>query len=323
MQPQYIARQQAHARLRLLKDAQNMSVSEACRKHGYSRTCYYKWAKRYDGSLQSLMDRSRKPHSHPQQLSAEEHALINRVARAKSYTDKHGRKRTLGLYRLHWLLRVFHGFTRSVHGLYKALKRLGFYGPAKRRRRRKYQRYERPWPGANIQIDIKYLDPIAGRKEYQYSAIDEYSRLLYARIYDHISVHNTKRFLGDALDFFEKHRVRVRQVQTDHGSEFTYAMLPHVVCQHPFEQALQDQAIVHKLTPIGKPHLQGKVERLHRIADEEFHDRRHFRSCPQRRRAFAAWVTYYNHRRPHGSLNWNTPVQQLQHYCQTQSVNYV
>lgn len=322
MQPQYIALQRAYARLRLIKDAQTMSVVEACRKHGCSRTCYYKWRKRYDGSVESLRDRSRRPHSHPNQLTAQEHALIDRVARAKSYTDKHGRKRTPGLYRLHWLLRTFHGFARSVHGLYKALKRLGFYAPAKRRRRRKYKRYERPRPGANVQIDLKYLDPIRGRREYQYSAIDEHSRLLYARIYDEISVHNTKRFLRDALDFFEKHQVRVEQVQTDHGTEFTYAMFPEVHKGHPFEQELALQEIARKLTPIGQPHLQGKVERLHRIVDDEFHDRRWFRSSQQRRRAFAAWVTYYNHQRPHGSLNWRTPIEQLQHFRNTQSVSY-
>jgi len=322
MQPQYIARQRAHARLRLLKAALTMTVTEACRRHGVSRTCFYKWRDRYDGSIESLMDRSRRPHSHPNQLTESEHALIDRVARAKSYTDKRGRRRTPGLQRLHWLLRTYHGFVRSVHGLYKALKRLGFYAPAKRRRRRKYQRYERPWPGANVQIDIKYLDPIRGKKEYQYSAIDEYSRLLYAKIYDDISVYNAKRFLRDALDFFERHQVRVQQVQTDHGTEFTYAMFPHVACEHPFEQELALEEIGRKLTPIGKPHLQGKVERLHRIADDEFHDRRCFRSSAQRRRAFGAWVRYYNHQRPHGSLEWRTPIQQLEHWRKNQSVSH-
>ncbi len=323
MQPQYIARQRAHARLRLIKDAMTMTVVEACRQHGCSRTCFYKWHKRYDGSIESLMDRSRRPHSHPNQLTQDEHELINRVARAKSYTDKHGRKRTAGLHRLHCLLRTVHGFVRSVGGLYKALKRLGFYGPAKRRRRRKYKRYERPWPGANVQIDIKYLDAIRGKKEFQYSAIDEHSRLLYAKIYDDISVHNTKRFLRDALDFFEKHQIRVQQVQTDHGTEFTFAMFPEVKKEHPFEQELVIEKIARKLTPIGMPHLQGKVERLHRIADNEFHDRRWFRSSQQRIRAFRAWVTYYNHRRPHGSLDWRTPIEQLNNWRDAQSASHV
>ena len=50
MQTQYIALQRAYARLRLIKDAQTVTVAEACRRHGCSGTCYHKWRKRYDGS---------------------------------------------------------------------------------------------------------------------------------------------------------------------------------------------------------------------------------------------------------------------------------
>jgi transposase InsO family protein len=290
--------------------------------HQVSRKTYYKWRRRYDGTIESLIDQSRRPHSHPNQLTAQETALISRVAKQKTYTDKYGRKRTPGLYRLHWLLRAYHGFTRSVGGVYKALKRLGFYAQAKRRRRRKYKRYERPHPGANVQIDIKYLDPIRGQAEFQYTAIDEHSRLQFARIYDEIAVCYSVQFLRDALDFFQRHSIRVQQVQTDHGTEFTYAMFPHVAKEHPFERELRKESIVHKLTPIGKPHLQGKVERVHRMADDEFHCRRFFSSSAKRKRAFAAWVTYYNHKRPHGSLNWRPPAEHLQAWRDAQSVTY-
>lgn len=314
MRPDYERRQQAYARLRLLKEAQaGGNVSQTCRRHGVSRKTYYKWKNRYDGSPDSLMDRSRRPHHHPRQLSEADHQLIRRVA---------GKHQRTGLYRLHWLLVTHHGFTASTGAVYKALGRLGYYGPRKRRRRRQYKRYERPWPGANVQIDVKYLPQIRGLQEYQFTAIDEYSRVRYVDIYDELSPRQAKGFLGDALDFFERHRVRVQQVQTDHGTEFTYAMFPHVQVEHPFERALRQNNIVHKLTPIGKPHLQGKVERSHRIDDDEFHSYRFFRTSRARRRAFKGYVTYYNHRRPHGSLNWRTPIQQLHAWPQTQSVTY-
>lgn len=323
MRPDYERRAQAHARLRLLKDAARLgNISEACRLHRRSRQCYYKWKNRYDGTLESLMDRPRTPKSHPNQLTEQEHELIDRVARGKSYTDKHGRRHHPGLYRLHWLLVTYHGFTRSVGGLYKALKRLGYYAPAKPRRRRKYKRYERPFPGANVQIDIMYLDPIRGQDEYQYTAIDEYSRVQYARIYDDISQYRTVRFLRDALDFFHNHHLRVLQVQTDHGIEFSYAAFSHIQAEHPFERELRKENISRKLTPIGKPHLQGKVERVHRIAEDEFHCRRFYRTSPERKRAFQAYITHYNHRRPHGSLKWSTPIAHLQAWRDNQSVTH-
>ncbi|MCY3024451.1 MAG: IS481 family transposase [Planctomycetota bacterium] len=314
MQPDYKLRQLAHARLRLLKDAERLgNVSEACRRHGVSRKAFYKWKARYDGTIESLMDRSRRPHSHPQQLTHEEHKLIDRVAR------KHKRK---GLYWLHWVLRTYHGFTRSVGGLYKALKRLGFYAFRKPRRRRRYRRYERPHPGANVQIDVKYLPQIRGKKEYQFTAIDEHSRLRHADIYEDLTPQNAVRFLRDALDFFQRHQIRVLQVQTDHGVEFTYAMFPHVTVEHPFERELRKESIARKLTPIGKPHLQGKVERSHRIDEDEFHAIRFFRTSHARKRAFKAHITHYNHQRPHGSLNWRSPVQHLRAWQDNQCVTY-
>ena len=314
MQPHYKRVQQAHARLRLLKDAERLgNVSQACRLHKVSRTCFYKWKRRYDGTVESLMDQSRRPKSHPRQLTDDEHNLVRRVAL------KHKRA---GLYRLHWVLCTHHRFTRSVGALYKALKRLGFYDRRKPRRRRKYKRYERPHPGANIQIDVKYLPQIRGKREYQFTAIDEYSRLRYADIYEDITPRNAVRFLRDALDFFQRHEIRVLQVQTDHGMEFTNAMFPHVTAEHPFERELRKEGIARKLTPIGKPHLQGKVERSHRIDDDEFHSWRIFRTSEARRRSFKAYINHYNHQRPHGSLNWKSPIQHLRSWQQGQSVNY-
>jgi len=204
----------------------------------------------------------------------------------------------------------------------QSLKRLGFYDRRKPRRRRKYKRYERPHPGANIQIDVKYLPQIRGKREYQFTAIDEYSRLRYADIYEDITPRNAVRFLRDALDFFQRHEIRVLQVQTDHGMEFTNAMFPHVTAEHPFERELRKEGIARKLTPIGKPHLQGKVERSHRIDDDEFHSWRIFRTSEARRRSFKAYINHYNHQRPHGSLNWKSPIQHLRSWQQGQSVNY-
>jgi len=314
MQPQYIVRQRAYARIRLLQDAKRLgNISRACRRHGVSRTYYYKWRARYDGTLESLWDRSRRPRGHPRQLSAQEHALVKRVA------QRHPR---WGLYRLHFILRSAHGFTRSIGGLYKALKRLGFYAPARRPRRRKYKRYERPWPGANIQIDVKYLPKLGGQQDYQYTALDEYSRLRYARIYSENTPRQAREFLGEALDFFQHHHIRVAQVQTDHGTEFTYAMFPHVHKEHPFERHLRQAGIRHKLTPIGQPHLQGKVERSHRIDDDEFYHVYSFADRDQRRLGFQLYLDYYNTCRAHGSLNWRTPTQHLQAWHQSQSVNH-
>ena len=158
--------------------------------------------------------------------------------------------------------------------------------------------------------------------DYQYTAIDEHSRLRVAQIHDEITPRQAKLFLRDALDLFDRKGIRVQQVQTDQGTEFTYAMFPHVQKEHPFERELRREGIAQKLTPVGKPHLQGKVERSHRIDDDEFYTGRSFTNRTSRNRAFRAWITYYNHQRPHGSLNWRPPAQHLKAWTQSQSVTY-
>ena len=60
----------------LLAYAQKYGVSRASRKYNKSRSYIYFWRARYDGSLQSLACRSRRPHSHPNHHTREELNLI-------------------------------------------------------------------------------------------------------------------------------------------------------------------------------------------------------------------------------------------------------
>ena len=47
-------------------------VTKAARRYKTNRQYIYRWRKRYDGTLQSLADRSHRPHSHPNQHKPEE-----------------------------------------------------------------------------------------------------------------------------------------------------------------------------------------------------------------------------------------------------------
>ena len=52
-------------RLSLIKYTERFGVSNAARKYKTNRQFIYRWKNRYDGSWDSLRDRSRRPHSHP------------------------------------------------------------------------------------------------------------------------------------------------------------------------------------------------------------------------------------------------------------------
>lgn len=51
-------------------------VTKAAIRYKTNRQYIYRWRKRYDGTLQSLADRSHRPHSHPNQHTKEELKLI-------------------------------------------------------------------------------------------------------------------------------------------------------------------------------------------------------------------------------------------------------
>ena len=51
-------------------------VTKAAIRYKVNRQYVYRWRKRYDGTLQSLSDKSRRPHHHPNQHTPEELKLI-------------------------------------------------------------------------------------------------------------------------------------------------------------------------------------------------------------------------------------------------------
>lgn len=52
-------------RLSLIKCAEKYGVTKAAIKYKTNRQYIYRWKTRYDGSIESLRDRSRRSHHHP------------------------------------------------------------------------------------------------------------------------------------------------------------------------------------------------------------------------------------------------------------------
>ena len=104
----------------VVKFSYKYGVTKAAIKFCECRRTIYRWRERYDGSLESLKDKSRKPHYHPNQHTEEEIKMI------KNY--KNNNKDT-GLVVL-WVKLREAGYTRTVQGLYRVLQRLGIYQKA-------------------------------------------------------------------------------------------------------------------------------------------------------------------------------------------------
>lgn len=301
-------RQIAQFRLRVIRDAQRLgSVTEAARLHKVSRQSAHRWIARYDGTIDSLMDRSRRPHSHPNAHTDEEIRQVLKVAR-------HNKK--LGLVCLWVHLRMNHGYRRTVTALYRLLRREGVIPPPSRKRRRKSKPYEPILvPGARVQIDVKYVPKRClvgrGRRKqfYQYTAIDECTRWRYAVIYDELSTYNSVRFVKDLLKRFP---FEITCIQTDNGAEFT-SRLQGAKYLSAFESYLLEQGIRHKLIAVATPRHNGKVERSHRSDEERFYTGSLFFSANQLSSQFNRYLRQSN-RRPLLAHGWRSANQMLQFY---------
>ena len=184
----------------------------------------------------------------------------------------------------------------SLWDIYQALKRQGLITRGHKRPKKDYRLYQLPTPGQEVQIDTKYLDriPATGERKYQYTAIDDCTRLRVLRIYDDFSVQRSLQFLREvtaALPF------KIRAIRTDGGAEFTYPMPTPKV--HPFTQACSRLGIHHRVNRPGYPQANGKVERSHRTDNEEF-----YRMTPASRwmTDLPLWERRYNCQRAHQSL---------------------
>jgi transposase InsO family protein len=176
--------------------------------------------------------------------------------------------------------------------------------------------YNLLYPGQRVQLDIKYVPSERcqrGRQFYQYTVIDECTRMRYMAWHDSIWTQYSVETLKAAQQYF---RFKIDTVQTDNGIEFTFDYTAELTARHkepkthPLDLYCEQQRIVHRLIPPGQKELNGKVERSHRTDDEEFYRRLKGRlPLAYLRRNGRRWLEYYNFARRHAGIGKKTPGQ--------------
>lgn len=232
------------------------------------------------------------------------------------------RNPNLGLAELWFRLRK-RGYCRCIESLYRVMKRLGLMKGKNKKERKKYKPkpYEQMrYPGERIQIDVKVVPKscitsrLEGLKLYQFTAIDEYSRLRFLGAYDEQSTYTAAQFLLEAHSFFKRHGINMQCVQTDNGIEFTNRFikskrgLPTL-----FEKTAEVLGIRHKLIRPYTPRHNGKVERSHREDQKRFYDTHSFHS----REDFVKQLAVHQKRTnniPMRPLKWLSPNEKLEQF---------
>jgi transposase InsO family protein len=164
----------------------------------------------------------------------------------------------------------------------------------------KIKLYEKQTPGHHVQMDVKFLtftDKDGKRiKRYQYTAIDDATRIRALKVYKR---HNQENAI-DFLDYvIKKFPFRIKMIRTDNGHEF----------QAKFHWYCMDKGIEHVYIKPGSPKLNGKVERSHRTDKQEFYQLIEYKSDVDLSKKIEEWEKFYNFNRPHLSHGGLTPYE--------------
>ena len=290
--------------------SQRNSVFSAIRKFGVSRATIYRWRKMYDGTLSSLAERSRRPHSHPNQHTPEELKLIS---------DMRRRNPEAGLV-VFWVKLTLRGYKRSIPSLWRVLKRLTLQPIKPPNPKYVAKPYEKMlYPGQRVQVDVKVV-PLAcivpnadGLQErfYQYTAIDEYSRFRFIMAFKEQSTYSSVQFLNALIKAFP---FKIECIQTDNGLEFIKSFDERKKGKFSlFEARLKELGITHKLIRSFTPRHNGKVKRSHRKDNEYFYATHKFYSFEDFSKQLAVHLKRYNSF-PMRPLAWKSPKQYILDY---------
>lgn len=302
-----ILTQEAQQRQAVVKQAIKKGNRYAAEKYGVSLSSVKRWRKRWDGSWQSLREKSHRPHSHPAQHTKEEEAAIR-----QAFSREFVRYGWDGVYRS---LRK-EGYQRSFSGMVYAAKRMGLGAANRKKPPRKHDRRypELSTPGEKVQIDVKEVPYCCLRGElkeygkhlYQWTAIDECTRIRFVYGFEEHTPENTVKFLKMIR---EKFPFKIQTVQTDNGTEFTYKYISEDK-ESPVDQYLKEENIQHVLIPPRTPWHNGKVERSHRNDQRYFYDWEKFNSLDELNRKLEKHLAWSNDK-PMRTFGWKSPLDLL------------
>ncbi len=297
----------------VIKYSLKNGVTAASVEFKVHRKTIYRWREKYDGTLASLANKSRRPHRSPRAHTEKEIKMI------KDY--KYKNKET-GLVVL-WVKLRRAGYTRSITSLYRMMVKIGIYTKAPSKKKvyepKTYQQMK--YPGERVQVDVKYVPTKClteelkekGERYYQYTAIDEYTRLRVIWFAKEHSTYESSRFIEVMV---KKFPFKIEEVQTDNGFEFTNRLNSNKSKRNEktmFERKLEEKGIRHKYIKPYTPRHNGKVERSHRKDQERFYYNKIFFSFEDLVNRAKYWIKEYNNF-PMRPLKWLSPKEKYLEY---------
>ncbi len=277
------------------------NVSKTCRHFGISRQCFYKWNKRYDPkNFWTLEDKPTAPiHKRQREITGEQemrivnlrktHIKYSKIKIAKIYEREYGE--TISSWKVQKVIEkypnLYHNPAKTAKTTRKRLQGI--------KKKRITELKKKPKAGFLLCLDaiVIYWN---GIKRYIFTAIDRYTKVAFARMYKQASSYNAADFLNRLLYLTEG---KIENIQTDNGSEFAKY----------FEQACQKYRLDRYYNRPRTPKDNPVNERFNKTVEDEFINLGNLTTeIPVFNRSLTEWLIEYNFKRPHQSLNYETPI---------------
>lgn len=279
-------------------------VREICRLYHISKASLMRWMKRFDGTKESLINKSKRPLTpHPNSHKKDEIKNIFNLLK---------RNPGIGLSELYGKLKQKYSYTRHPASLFRFLRKNGVYvQPEAVKSNYVPKPYSTPLEaGKKMQLDVKFVPNSCytgsePNKFYQYTMIDEATRERFIYAYNERSSYTTVDFILKALVYFG---YIPECIQTDNGLEFTRHKDSKESGLHLFDRLCLALNIKHKLIKPYTPRHNGKVERSHRNDQKRFYNKLQFYSLDDLRHQMKLYLKRSNNI-PSSSLNWLSPIE--------------
>ena len=293
-------------------------VSHVAKELGVSGQCAHRWVRRFRLlGVAGLRDRPSRARTHPRSTPGEVRARLLDLRRA----ERLGRDelaRRVGLSPSTASRIIARAGLPALHELDPVT------GIRIRASRRTQLRYERQQPGDLVHIDVKKLgripdgggwrldgpDTIDHNKgrirskklgmDYVHVAVEDHSRLAFARILPDEKGPTCAALLAEAAEFFADHGIQIRQVMTDNALNYRRS--------RDFQAMLAALQATHILTRPHSPWQNGKAERFNRTLQEGWAYRWPFTSNQERSDALTPWLDHYNYTRGHTAAGGQPPI---------------
>ena len=289
-----LVKRREHPRFRFVKDF-----------YLFHHTCpqsFLKYYNRYvqSGELVSLLPEKRGPRYQTRRIDLDIEKDIGEF-----------RDRGNNRYEIVSILKpLYQDKTPSPSGVYNVLQRLGknkLNTPMKEEK----QKIIKERLGEMGHIDCHHLSQSIIRNEnhklYLVCVIDDKSRIAWAELTTDVKsltiMFATMRCFNMIRSIFN---IQFEEVLTDNGSEFGPKQ-SQTKEEHPFERMLLELGVKHRYTRPYRPQTNGKVERFWRTIEDDLLRGADYDSVSELKEELIKYLYYYNKKRPHQSLNGQTP----------------